>query len=80
MPTLLRWNGYRFFFYSADGSEPPHVHIVKNGCEAKIWLDPMTVAISIGYSARDLNAIVRRTRQERDRFLEAWNEHFTDRG
>jgi hypothetical protein len=36
MPTLLRWKGYRFFFYSADGWEPAHIHIVKDGKEAKI--------------------------------------------
>ncbi len=34
MPTLLRWRGYRFFFYSADGWEPPHIHVYKDGKEA----------------------------------------------
>jgi len=36
MPTLLRWKGYRFFFYSADGWEPPNVHVAKDGKEAKV--------------------------------------------
>ena len=80
MPTLLRWNGYRFFFYSADGIEPAHIHVVKDGCEAKIWLHDLSVALNIGYSARDLNVILRRTRDERQRFLDAWNAHFADRG
>jgi hypothetical protein len=80
MPTLLRWNGYRFFFYSADGSEPAHIHVAKDGSEAKIWLHDLSVAVNIGYSARDLSAILGRTREERERFLDAWNAYFADRG
>ena len=76
MPTLLRWKGYRFFFYSADGWEPPHLHVVKDGCEAKIWLNDLSVAINMGYSARELSEIVRKTREERDTFLEAWSGYF----
>jgi hypothetical protein len=25
MPTVLRVSGFRFFFYSLEGSEPPHM-------------------------------------------------------
>jgi hypothetical protein len=76
MPTLLRWRGYRFFFYSADGWEPAHIHIVKDGCEAKIWLGDLTVAVNLGYSAKELNEIIRKTREEREIFLAAWRAHF----
>lgn len=31
MPTVLRWKGYRFYFFSNEGSEPPHIHIDKDG-------------------------------------------------
>jgi hypothetical protein len=27
MPTVLRVKGYRFFFFSNEGAEPPHIHI-----------------------------------------------------
>ncbi|MHB8905139.1 MAG: DUF4160 domain-containing protein [Melioribacteraceae bacterium] len=27
MPTILRTNGYRFFFFSREGNEPMHIHI-----------------------------------------------------
>jgi hypothetical protein len=80
MPTLVRWNGYRFFFYSADGGEPPHVHIVKGDCEAKVWLNDCTVAINLGYSGPELRDVVRKTREQRDAFLEAWNDYFANRG
>ena len=76
MPTLLRWKGYRFFFYSADGWEPPHVHIVKDNCEAKIWLRDLTVAVNLGFSARELNEVIGATRENRDAFQEAWNDYF----
>ncbi len=80
MPTILRWNGYRFFFYSADGDEPAHVHVVKGDCEAKIWLSDGAVAINLGFGRRDLRAIVRKTQEQRAAFLEAWNDYFADRG
>ncbi len=80
MPTLLRWNGYRFFFYSADGDEQPHVHVVKGDCEAKIWLSDGAVAPNLGFAARDLRENVRKTGEQSVGFLEAWNDHFADRG
>lgn len=27
MPTILRIDGFRFYFYSHEPNEPPHVHI-----------------------------------------------------
>jgi hypothetical protein len=76
MPTLLRWKGYRFFFYSADGWEPPHVPVVKDGKEAKLWLQNLAVAINLGYSAKELNEIIAATREHRSDFMEAWNDYF----
>ena len=29
MPTLLQTEGFRFFFYSNERLEPPHVHVEK---------------------------------------------------
>jgi hypothetical protein len=40
----------------------------------------VTVALNLGFSARELNDIIRKTRAEREAFLEAWNEHFGNRG
>jgi hypothetical protein len=38
MPTLLRVEGFRFFFFSNEGQEPPHVHVSKGDGVAKLWL------------------------------------------
>ncbi len=29
MPTVLRVDGFRFFFYSNEGNEPAHIHVQK---------------------------------------------------
>ncbi len=30
MPTVFRSGPYRFFFYSNEGSEPPHIHVQRD--------------------------------------------------
>jgi len=76
MPTVLRWNGYRFYFFSNEGSEPPHVHIDKAGSTAKYWLNPVALAQNIGFAKRELSEIEAKVTEQRDRFVEAWNDHF----
>jgi hypothetical protein len=76
MPTVFRWKGYRFFWYEADGAEPPHVHIWKDGKECKIWLGELTVAFNHGHPPHELRALIDITSTEQKRLLEVWNEHF----
>ena len=76
MPTILRWRGWRFFFFAGDEGEPPHVHVVKDDAEVKIWLEDLTVAKEHGINARDLARILEKTGVERENFLEAWHEFF----
>ena len=42
MPTVFVYRGFRFFFYSNEGTprEPVHIHVEKNGIEANFWLEP----------------------------------------
>jgi hypothetical protein len=76
MPTISGIPGpFRFFFYSFDCDEPPHVHVRRDRATCKFWLDPIQLAANHGLSSRDL-AIVRRTILEcRGQILEAWREH-----
>lgn len=76
MPTVFRWRGYRFFWYQADGAEPPHVHIWKDGCECKIWLRDLRVAFNHGYSAAEMRSLLDVTGTEQAQLLQVWNEHF----
>jgi hypothetical protein len=76
MPTVLRWRGYRFFFYSGDVGEPPHVHVRKDKREAKVYLVDLTVATNIGYAPHELALIVRKVAEHRQEFERAWHDHF----
>ncbi len=79
MPTVLRWRGWIFLFYSADGDEPPHVHVRKSRQEAKFWLSDGSVAATRRVSGRELRVLQALVRQHRDGFLERWHEHFGGR-
>ena len=48
MPTVLRWGPYRAFFYSNEGSEPPHVHLRAEGREQMRDFPRMKLAILFG--------------------------------
>ncbi|MFG0317901.1 MAG: DUF2442 domain-containing protein [Planctomycetota bacterium JB042] len=43
MPTVLRIGSTRFFFYSNERDEPPHVHVERAGGVAKFWLHPVSL-------------------------------------
>jgi hypothetical protein len=76
MPTLLLWKGHRFLFYSKEVGEPPHVHVLKDNKQLKIWLRSLEVARRVGFADHEVNAILKATREHQARFLEAWNDYF----
>ncbi|MHB8595264.1 MAG: DUF4160 domain-containing protein [Ktedonobacteraceae bacterium] len=77
MPTVLRVEGYRFFFYSNEGQEPPHIHVQKAEKYAKFWLTPIRIANSVGFTSKELQRIQNITIEHLELFREAWNDHFT---
>jgi hypothetical protein len=76
MPTVLSVSGFRFFFYSLEGVEPPHIHVEHGPRVAKFWLDPVQLAGSHGFRSHQLNRIRALVIEHRIAFLEAWHEHF----
>ena len=52
MPTVLRDGPYRFYFYSHELNEPPHVHIDRDDLSAKFWLEPVSLARNLRFNAR----------------------------
>ena len=76
MPTVLRLSGFRFFFYSLEGSEPPHIHVEQADNVAKFWLNPVNLAESHGFRAHELNRLRALVIEHRVAFTEAWNAHF----
>ena len=76
MPTVTRIGRHRFFFFSNEGDEPPHVHVESGDKYAKFWLEPVSLANSIGYHASELTRLRKLVTEQRERFKERWNEHF----
>jgi Domain of unknown function (DUF4160) len=76
MPTVLRLERLRFFFYGLEDSEPPRIHVESGDATAKYWLDPVELARSRGFRARDLTRLRATIIEHRHEFLEAWNAHF----
>jgi hypothetical protein len=76
MPTIFRLDGYRFYFYSHEPNEPPHVHIDKGGASMKVWLVPVAMAKNSGFRRPEINGIIVLVANNRDRLLEAWHEYF----
>jgi len=76
MPTLLIWRGHKFRFYSSDGLEPPHVHVYHDRKSVKIWLKSMSVVNNKGYSDQEINRLLAIVKENRKKWMEAWNEFF----
>lgn len=76
MPTVLREGPYRFYFYSHEGDEPPHIHVNRDDCVVKIWMGNVTVAANHGFAAHELSAILRIAKKHRDPLIEAWHGYF----
>ena len=78
MPTVLRIGPYRFFFYAGDRNEPPHVHVERDDCIAKFWIDPIRLQSSGKFARNEINRIHRMITQNQEQLLNSWNDYFND--
>ncbi|CAC5341609.1 MULTISPECIES: DUF4160 domain-containing protein [Planktothrix] len=76
MLTVLRFESYRFYFYSHEPNEPPHIHIDRDNLSAKFWLSTVSLAKNIGFNAKELRKIQSLVEVNQQKFLEAWYEYF----
>lgn len=76
MPTVLRIGAFRFYFFSHEPNEPPHIHVDRGEATIKVWLDPVEVAKSRGFRAHEIGGIVAMVDENKVRLLEAWHEYF----
>ncbi|MGQ0659345.1 DUF4160 domain-containing protein [Sphingosinicella sp.] len=80
MPVVFRWKGYRFHFFSNEGDprEPAHIHVTKDGADAKFWLQPeVNVAYNRGFNARTLSLLSGVVEERREEIERAWDEFFS---
>jgi Domain of unknown function (DUF4160) len=76
MPAVLRVRSYRFYFYSHEPNEPPHIHIDRDSLSAKFWLEEVGLAANIGFSAKELRTLHSLVKEHQKILLEAWYEYF----
>ena len=75
-PTVFRWKGYRFFFFSREEARP-HVHVGCPDGEAKFWLAPtVSVAKNYGLSKTQLAQLTKVVEAKKDEILRSWQKHF----
>lgn len=76
MPTVLRAGPYRFFFYSEEGTEPPHLHVEAAEKRAKYWLAPIEIAWNDGFRTGERKVIEQTIATHIDLVLETWYDFF----
>ena len=79
MPTVKNIGPHRFYFFSKEGQEPPHVHVETAENAAKFWLSPVELAWMAGYNSKEIGQVRRLVEANADFFLEKWHEHFRTR-
>ena len=80
MPTALRFGPYRFYFYSHEPNELPHIHVDRDDLSARSGLDPVQLAANFGFRAHELREIQSIVAERKAQFLEAWSEFFGGSG
>ncbi|MFC1601833.1 DUF4160 domain-containing protein [Candidatus Sumerlaeota bacterium] len=75
-PTVFRWRGYRFFFFSRE-EERMHVHVYCGDGQAKFWLEPeIALATNHGLQRAEISRLERVVEDRKDDIAKAWNDHF----
>jgi hypothetical protein len=76
VPTVLLVEGFRFFFFSNEGTETPHIHVERGDGYAKFWLDPVDLVEAHGLKTAELRRARMLVIQYRLEFRERWREYF----
>jgi ABC-type uncharacterized transport system permease subunit len=76
LPTVLRHNGFRFFFFSNENDEPLHIHVEKGESYAKFWLKPVSIARNIGFNQSEITEIKKILFEKQSDIEEKWNDYF----
>lgn len=77
MPNVMRSGPCRFYFYSHEPNEPPHVHVDRDDLSAKFWLEPVGLARNLGFRPHELSRLEQIVQEHQSHFLEAWDEHLS---
>lgn len=75
MPTILRINGFRFFFFS-DEHLPFHIHVEKGDSYMRVELETFKITQRYKFSKNDERKIIGIIQEYQQIFIGAWNEYF----
>jgi len=64
------------YFYSHEPNEPPHIHVDRDDQSAKFWVEPVALALNLGFGPAELRRIQRLVSDNRHLLLEKWYERF----
>ena len=77
MPTIFIFFGFRFMFYSNDHA-PIHVHILKDGHEAKYNVDPVELFFNHGFKKHYILLIESVLEENREIVIDRWKNYFKE--
>lgn len=69
--------GFRFMFYSND-HEPIHVHIIKDGHEAKYNVEPIEQVYNHGFKRHDILMIESVIEENKEVIVSRWIDYFKE--
>ena len=75
MPTVLRIEGFRVFFFS-DEHMPSHIHIEKGEGYARIELESIKITDSYNLNSKELKKLRVLVQDNNEKLIKAWNEYF----
>ena len=75
-PTIFRYKGYRFFFFSRE-EKRKHIHVYCSKGEAKFWLEPnIELANNYNLSDKKIKKLLNIIKENKDELSSCWEEHF----
>ena len=76
MPTVLREEGFKFFFYSNDHL-PVHIHIEKGDAKAKFHLEPnIELVYNQGFTQKEIKKIREIITENHKKLVNSWHNFF----
>ncbi len=75
MPTVLKINGFRFFFFS-DEHTPVHIHVEKGDGYMRVELETLNITNRQKFTKNDEKKIINIIKEHQKELIGAWNEYF----
>ncbi len=78
-PVFKRERGYTFKIFSNE-EERMHIHVIKDECEAKVWLEPrVELANNDGFAQHEVNDIIKMVKSYADDLRDQYQRHIGKR-